>query len=278
MVKCIIHAADIHIRNFSRMEEYSEQLEKFINECEKIASEYDDRSEVRIVIAGDIVNQKNTISNELIVFTSIFLRKLEEVAPVIIISGNHDMVVSNTSRTDTLTGIFETARFDNCQFLDMMAYYKSGCIMDDNITWALYSIHDDYIRPDIEGNISDHPENTVVGLYHGTIVGAVLNNGTVMDSGLDGDTFSGCDMVMAGHIHKRQVLKRGDVEIVYPGSLIQQSFGETVSEHGFAVWKMDENGKFNYEFVDIENDYGLYDMEVESLEALHEDKEKLINI
>ncbi len=33
----------------------------------------------------------------------------------------------------------------------------------------------------------------------------------------------------------------------------------------------------SYEFVDIENDYSLYDMEVESIEALYEDKEKLIN-
>ena len=91
-------------------------------------------------------------------------------------------------------------------------------------------------------------------------------------------TFEGCDCIMAGHIHKRQVIKRGDVEIVYPGSLIQQSFGETVSEHGFAVWEIDENGKFGYKFVDIENDYSLYDMEVESLEALYDNKEKLINM
>ena len=275
MIKCIIHAADIHIRNYSRYEEYAEQLNKFINKCEEIVQGYE-RDEVRILLAGDIVNQKNTISNELIVFTSLFLRQLQEIATVIVISGNHDMVVSNSSRTDTLTGIFQTANFENCKFLDMELEYRSGCVADENVTWAVYSIHEDYMRPDIESSMENNPGNTVIGLYHGTIIGATLNNGTVMDSGLDGDAFAGCDMVMAGHIHKRQVLKRGDVEIVYPGSLIQQSFGETVSEHGFAVWRHDGE-KFNYEFIDLENDYSLYDMEVESLEALYEDKEKLIN-
>ena len=275
MIKCIIHCADLHIHNFSRHEEYGEQLDKFIQECEKIASDYE-RDEVRILIAGDLFHSKNTISNELIVFTSIFLRRLEQVATVIVIAGNHDMIVSNNSRTDTLTGIFQTANFENCKYLDMMLDYKSGCVVDDNITWAVYSIHEDYMKPDMDDTISNYPGNTVVGLYHGLIVGAKLDNGSTVDSGLDSDAFAGCDVVMAGHIHKRQVLRRGDVEIVYPGSLIQQTFGETVSEHGFAVWRI-EDGVLSHEFVDIENDYSLYDMEVESLEALHEDKEKLTN-
>ena len=273
MIRCIIHCADLHIRNFLRYEEYSEQLEKFIAKCEEIASDYE-KDEVRILIAGDVVNQKNTISNELIIFTSVFLRRLQEIATVIVISGNHDMIVSNSSRTDTLTGIFQTANFENCKYLDMLLDYRSGCIVDDNVTWAVYSIHEDFMKPDMDDSISNYPTNTVIGLYHGLIVGAKLDNSTTTDSGLDVDAFSGCDVVMAGHIHKRQTINRGGVKIVYPGSLIQQTFGETVSEHGFAVWRLED---MSCEFVDIDNDYALYDMEVESIEALREDKEKLIN-
>jgi DNA repair exonuclease SbcCD nuclease subunit len=79
---------------------------------------------------------------------------------------------------------------------------------------------------------------------------------------------------MAGHIHKRQVLKRGDVKIVYPGSLIQQTFGETVSQHGFAVWNLED---MTYRFEDLDSDYSLYDMEIENFDDLDDDKEKLIN-
>ena len=140
-IKLVIHCADIHIRNVQRHEEYAQQLERFVEKCKEIAAPYD-KDEVRIVIAGDLVHSKNQISNELIVFASVFLRKLEQIAKVIVISGNHDLVVDNQSRTDTLTALFETARFSNCYFFDKMLGYKSGCITDSNIVCALYSIYD----------------------------------------------------------------------------------------------------------------------------------------
>lgn len=123
-IKLVIHCADIHIRNVQRHEEYAQQLERFVEKCKEIAAPYD-KDEVRIVIAGDLVHSKNQISNELIVFASVFLRKLEQIAKVIVISGNHDLVVDNQSRTDTLTALFETARFSNCYFFDKMLGYKN---------------------------------------------------------------------------------------------------------------------------------------------------------
>ena len=82
MIKCIIHCADIHIHNFHRYDEYSEQLMKFVDKCKEIADKYE-KGEVRILIAGDLVNQKNNISNELIVFSSFFIRKLEYKVSII---------------------------------------------------------------------------------------------------------------------------------------------------------------------------------------------------
>ena len=271
MIKCIIHCSDIHIRNFQRLNEYAEQLTKFVEKCKEIAANYE-REEVRIVISGDLVHQKNNISNELMAFSSFFLRELEQIAKVIVIAGNHDLLVNNTSRTDTLTALFETANFADCVFIDSILNFESGFVEDDNIIWVLYSIYNGYAQPDMSG--IDREGKKVIGLYHGMVVGASLNNGTVVDSGVEGDLFDGCDCVMAGDIHKRQVIKRGNVEIVYPGSLIQQTFGETVSQHGFVVWKIED---MTYEFVDLESDYGLYDMEISSIDDIENDKEKLIN-
>ena len=271
MIKCVIHCSDIHIRNFQRLSEYAEQLTKFVEKCNEIAQNYE-REEIRIVVAGDLVHQKNNISNELMTFSSFFLRQLEEIADVIVIAGNHDLLVNNTSRTDTLTALFDTANFTNCKFFDGMLNYESGIIEDENIIWVLYSIYNGYKAPDISE--INREGKTVIGLYHGMVDGASLNNGSVVDNGVEGSLFEGCDFVMAGDIHKRQVLKRGDCEIVYPGSLIQQTFGETVSQHGFVVWNMEN---LTYEFVDLETDYGLYDIEIESIDDIDEDKEKLIN-
>ena len=271
MIKCVIHCADIHIRNFQRLNEYTDQLSRFVEKCKEVTKNYK-REEIRIVISGDLVHQKNNISNELMTFSSFFLRELEQIARVIVIAGNHDLLVNNTSRTDTLTALFETANFEDCAFLDGMLNYESGFVEDENIIWALYSIYDGYSPPKMDDLNKEN--KTVVGLYHGMVVGASLNNGTVIDNGVEGDLFEGCDCVMAGDIHKRQVLKRGDVEIVYPGSLIQQTFGETVSQHGFVLWDIEN---LTHEFVDLDTDYGLFDMEIESIDDIDNDKEKLIN-
>ena len=274
MIKLVIQIADIHIRQYKRLDEYAEILEPFIENCKEIAKDYK-KDEVRIVICGDLFNNKNHISNELMVFASYFLRQLEEIATVIVIAGNHDLIVENQARTDTMTALFDTAEFKNCKFLDAMLEYKSGCAVDDNVVWCLYSIYEDFMRPTtIEENREANPNARFIGLFHGQIIGSTLNNGYVSDSGLDGTAFEGCDCVMAGHLHKRQVLKCGDAEVVYPGSLIQQSYGEPISQHGFAVWNLED---MSYKFIDIDNDYGLYDVEINNIDDIDEDKEKLIN-
>ena len=272
-IKKIITCGDIHIRNYQRQEEYAEQLTKFIEKCQEIASNYDE-DEVRIVITGDILHQKNNISPELITLVSAFLRKLEQVAKVIMIAGNHDLLENNISRKDAISSIFDTAQFANTILLDEETDFSSGCVKDDNVVWCVYSIYNEYMKPDIEASKRQWPDCKYIGLYHGMIVGATLNNGSVVDSGVDGDVFSGCDCVMAGHIHKRQVLHRGDVPIVYCGSLIQQTYGETVSQHGFSVWDLET---MNHEFIDLETDYGLYDVEITNLSDVDNDTERLIN-
>ena len=272
-IKKIIHIADVHIRNFQRLEEYTHQLNELKEKIKK-CTEGLSSDEIRIVISGDIVHSKNVVSNELIAFVSTWIRDLQELCKVVVISGNHDLMVDNTSRVDTLTAIFTAAKFDNATHLDSYLGYDSGVLVDDNVTWALYSIFSDFRRPDIEKARRDYPNNTVIGLYHGTIVGATLNNGTVMDSGTSGDDFNGCDFVAAGDIHKRQELIKGGVMIVYPGSLIQQTFGESVTNHGFVVWDLE---KKTHEFVDLSTDYALYDFEIEAPEDIDENKETLIN-
>lgn len=273
MIKKVIHVSDIHIRNILRHEEYSIQLTKFIDYCKAIVSEYQ-KDEVRILISGDLVHQKNTISPDLMPFVSTFIRELEKICKVIIYAGNHDLIVGNLDKKDTITSLFETADFQNTFFLDSMLNYSSGYVIDENVIWCLYSIYDNYRKPNIEELKIRYPEKKIIGLYHGMINGSVLNNGNVIDNGLDGDIFYGCDCVMAGDIHKRQELKRGDVKIIYPGSLIQQTFGETVTQHGFVLWDIDT---LNHQFYDIENEYSLYDFEISSIDDIDNDKEILKN-
>jgi DNA repair exonuclease SbcCD nuclease subunit len=86
--------------------------------------------------------------------------------------------------------------------------------------------------------------------------------------------FDGCDVVMAGDIHKRQVIETAGIEVVYPGSLIQQTYGETVTVHGFAVWDVEKRTR---EFVDLPSSYGFYDFEINDPSDIDADKEYLRN-
>ena len=274
MIKLVIHCSDIHIRAKMRFEEYAEQLQKFVNRCQEIAEGYD-KDEVRIVIAGDLVHQKNTVSPELMVFASSFIRQLEQIAKVLVIAGNHDLIVNNTDKKDTITSLFETAAFENAYFLDYELGFQSGYIQDENITWVVYSIYQNYAVPDITEAKEEFPNNTFVGLYHGMINGVKLDNSTVSDCGTNKDIFADCQIVMAGDIHKRQELTNSNgTKIVYPGSLIQQTFGETISNHGFAIWNM-ENNTVQYE--DIPSEYNLVNIRIETVDDIQKDKESIIN-
>lgn len=275
MIKKIYQIADVHIPTYRRLEMYNDQINELIKNINKDVTESGlEPEEIRIVICGDLVNSKNNVTNELNVFTSLFIRKLSQIAKVICIAGNHDMVESNSSRVDTITAIFESAQFDNAVFLDLELGYESGIVFDENVTWALYSFYQDYQRPDIESARLEHPENKVLGLYHGQVVGTKLYNGFIADDGQDAGVFSGCDYVLAGHIHKRQSIKKGDCEIVYAGSVIQKDFGESVTQHGYVIWDLDKN---EYKYVDVPSEYGFYDFTVTSLEDINENKEKINN-
>lgn len=272
-IKLIIHMADIHIRPYQRLEEYKVKLNELDEKLSGIVKPYE-HDEVRIVVSGDITHNKLNISNELISFVATWIRSLEKHGKVVVISGNHDLVVGNTSRVDTLTAVFTAAQFANATHFDSYLGYDSGIVPDENITWALYSIFTDYRRPDIEKARKDFPDNIVIGLYHGPIVGSALNNGTLIENGTDAGIFEGCDIVMAGDIHKRQEIKYGETKIVYPGSLVQQNFGESVTQHGFVVWNMENN---THEYVDLSDDYSMYDFSISSAEDIDNDKETLIN-
>lgn len=272
--KIVIHVADVHLRNFHRREEYLEQIAKF-EEIVKTKCEGYDHDDIRIVIAGDLVHSKNNISNELVILAARFIRDLEKIGVVFVISGNHDYVASNTDRDDTLTAMFEAAQFEQSYFLDMQLGYKSGCINDGDVIWAVYSSWDDHAIPDIASAKQANPSKKVIGLFHGNVIGAKMPNNFSLDNGLPKSAFKGCSMVMAGHIHKRQTLKYGKTEIVYPSSLIQQDFGETVTQHGFEFWNLENN---THEYVEIPSEYGLYKFELDNPEDIDNDKERLLNL
>ena len=279
MVKKIIACSDIHIRNLKRMDETFELLGKFIAKCIKI--QYDnklERDEMRIVVAGDLFENKISVSNEANIAASWFLTHLSDICDVIVVCGNHDYLANNKNRVDSITPIVSIAKNERVRYIDSELMFESGYIVDDNIVWCLYSTFDDFNTPDVTELEIDYPDNDFVkvGLIHGDINGAVSDTNRVTDKGLDPNTFSDMDFVIAGHIHKHQEIKKNGVKIVYCSSLIQQNNGESIHGHGYVVW---DTETCDYEFMELENEkYGFFKFRINDISDIEEDKEVLVNL
>lgn len=268
-VRFICHIADIHIRTYRMHDEYGAAFKTFLKTIREMVKDYD-REEVRIVIVGDYVHQKITISNELLILGTWFLRKLEKIAPVVIVAGNHDLLENNKDRMDTITPMVQLL-----PDLDIRYYKESDCTLDGNIVWCNYSIFNDNERPNIEEARAKYGDDkTYIGLYHAPIIGATTDIGYEFDEATSLAHFDGCDMVLLGDIHKRQTFNYKGIPIAYPSSLIQQNFGETVSKHGFLWWDVESR---TFEEFDIETDYGFYQFKIESLDDLDNGSEILTN-
>lgn len=270
MVKKIIHLADIHIRTFRQHDEYKEVFKTLISQITDLVKAFK-KEEIRILIAGDLVHQKIVISNEQLILGIWFLRKLEEMAPVIIIAGNHDLLENNKDRIDSITPMVQCLPDANINY-----FKESRCYLDDNIVWCVYSIFEGNKTPAIEAaRLEFGPDKKYIGLFHAPVINAKTDIGYDIDHGAGLDIFEGCDMVMLGDIHKRQVFFHKGIPIAYPSSLIQQNFGENVNKHGFLLWDVETN---TFDEYDVDNRYPFYQFKIKSLEDLETGSEKVTNL
>lgn len=245
----IFHISDIHIRPLKRHTEYQEVFNNLYDFLEKKTGKN------IIAITGDIIHEKDNLKPETIVLCRSFIKKLSEYGTVIIITGNHDMLENNTNRLDTLTAIFDD--------LDNNVHYlvKSGAYQFGNIIFSVSSLVDKkFIKRNQLVNTNSLP---IASLYHGTISGCVNDFGYVIEDSNQSSSrfrkisdFDGYDMVLLGDIHKHQYLKP---HIAYPGSLIQQNFGENLKEHGVLIWDIISKKST---FVPIKNRYGFVNINV----------------
>lgn len=200
MIKKVVHLADIHIRTFRLHDEYKDVFKTLLKDLRELLSDYQ-REEIRIVIAGDLVHQKIVISNEQLILGTWFIRKLEEIAPVVIIAGNHDLLENNKDRMDSITPMVQFLGDKEINF-----FKESKCYMDDNIVWCVYSIFEENKRPNIEGAKAEFGDDKIyIGLFHAPIINAKTDIGYEIDHGAELAVFEGCDIVMLGDIHKRSL-------------------------------------------------------------------------
>jgi DNA repair exonuclease SbcCD nuclease subunit len=268
-IKKIIHIADIHIRTYKMLDVYKEVFKTFFKETREICKDYE-YGEVRIAIVGDLLHQKITISNEQVQIAGWFLKKCAEIAPVVIVAGNHDLLEDNQERMDSISPIINLMDNPNIQYLK-----ERKCYPDRDVVWCNYSVFEHNQRPEIEEARETYGEDRkYIGLYHAPIIGSTTDKGYTLKGGANMEHFEGCDVVLLGDIHKRQEFNHKGIKAVFPSSLIQQNYGESIDKHGYLVWDVET---LSYTEHDIATSYGFYQFSIESLDDVENGGLKLIN-
>jgi DNA repair exonuclease SbcCD ATPase subunit len=223
MYEKLYHISDIHIRLYNRLSEYEEVFSEVYTFLEK-----EKELGVRgiVVLTGDILHHKNELSPECILFTQKFLTRLGSFFPVVVIAGNHDALLNNRNRMDSLSAILSSS----CPNISYFSH--SGLYTMDNIVFGVFSLLDGG-SPRLDESATK--EGMVrVALYHGGVGRFSTNKGFIME-GISTSTFDGYDMVLLGDIHRFQYLDPAK-RIAYAGSLISQNNTETDPDHGVLVW------------------------------------------
>jgi DNA repair exonuclease SbcCD ATPase subunit/DNA repair exonuclease SbcCD nuclease subunit len=235
----IAHLADIQVRAHSRHEEFEESFLHLYRSLEE-------KKPDRIVLAGDIVHNKTNISPELVDVVARFFRNLCQIAPVDLILGNHDLAMKNQERLDALTPIVR-ALADKRLF-----FYRSSQLMkvDNNFQYVIMScLDDEKTWNSVREAALLYPDRVSIALWHGTINGIDLDNGTKLESKHGLELFKGLDYAMLGDIHKTQVLDP-EQRFAYPGSYPKQNFGEG-EKGGYFLWDIQDKDKHELKFVEL---------------------------
>lgn len=241
----IAHIADVHWRGLNRHEEYRKVFTDLFNELrdEKIDA---------ILVAGDIVHSKTQgISPELIDHLNWWFREMDSIAPTYITLGNHDGLIHNKDRQDAITPVINALNLPRTQLFKKSGTYDTHM---KGVTLGVFSCFDeenwDSVKP--RGEIS-------IAVFHGSVSGALSDSDYNLESETGIDRFRGFDFGLFGDIHKFQHIG-GNSRFVYPGSTIQQNYGEQLDK-GAVLWEISGKDKFSNKRIILSNPHPFVTVE-----------------
>lgn len=269
----ILHVADVHWRGLNRHDEFKRTFED-------LALKIKQHDVKHVFVAGDIFHTKTMgITPEYIDQMIWWLNKLTEGDVMLhMILGNHDGNLVNATRQDAISPIVNALKNPNVKL-----YKKSGVYeFEPGMNWCVFSLFDEHGWK----NVKPQPGAVNIACYHGPVLGSVSDVGWEIDDGLAVDFFKDYDFAFLGDIHAHQFLGFRDciktidaseifrypnaqiidelndnkLQIIakkpwigYPGSIIQQGFGENVDDHGFILWDIKSRADFDVQFYALKN-------------------------
>lgn len=244
----IAHVSDIHLRNQKYREEYRVAFDDLYGQLGELQPDL-------VINTGDLVHSKLSISPELVDDVANHMLAVTEIAPYWVILGNHDLNLKNKARTDAISPIVRALQGRTEHELRMPEVTEQ--MLRGEFPEFMFWNFDIRER---EHRFFPSVEHVNIGLYHGSISGCVTDIGFVMEEGeAEVSKFHRMDYVLLGDIHKRQSFRDGRMQ--YPGSLIQQNYGEELVK-GFLLWDIEDRDRFTTSFHPVRAPHRFYTIQV----------------
>lgn len=252
----IMHISDLHFFRHKRFKEHAFAVKELVKKIKQ------DKIDL-VYIGGDVVDSKTTLSPEQIQGVINLLSSIGNLVPIIMIPGNHDLLLNAKSGLDSLTPIVNMV-----QTIHPIYYLtESGIYTLYNIDWCVWSCIDERNPFDIGIKVDNVYR---IGCFHAPIQGCQTDIGfSDFKNATSIDVFKDCQTVFLGDIHKRSFFRNN--EIAYSGSIIQCNSGESELKGGI-IWEW-KNNKFVPETFNINTPYGF---KVFKLKDLDVDLDKLL--
>ena len=257
-VDYIVHLSDVHIRLTKRHEEYREVFSKVYEQIKNTPPN------TIVVNTGDLYHGKVDLSPEAVKLASEFLKNCADLRPTIIIPGNHDCLLTNVSRLDSISPVVDNLAHKDLYYLKESKLYSFANLLFNNM--SIFEDHTSFIKMKNVSKKIKTEFDTKIALYHGGVFDAKTDIGyTVTNKSIMNDMFDGHDMALLGDIHLAQNLQEynraTETPIIrYAGSLLQQNHGEALLGHGLSLWDIKNRA---YKHIEIPNDYGYFTIDID---------------
>ena len=257
-VDFIVHLSDVHIRLTKRHDEYREVFSKLYEYIKNTPEN------TLVINTGDIFHSKVDLSPEAVQVASEFLKNIADLRPHVVIAGNHDCLMTNSTRLDSISPIVDNLRHSNLFYLKESKLYGFANVLINNL--CIFNDHTEFVKMNDVSKKIKTSFDAKIALFHGAVFAAKTDIGyTVTNKTITNGIFDGHDMALLGDIHMIQDLQDYDPAndkpiIRYAGSLIQQNHGEAMIGHGITLWDVKNR---TYTHVEIKNDYGYFTIDID---------------
>lgn len=269
-----INISDVHVpNNIYRHEEYRTVFDTLYQQLRDDPAIQSGTS--ILFLSGDISDKPN-VNSETMILISDFLIRVSEIIPTVLIVGNHDWSINQRERIDVLLGaLFQGTltkevqdEIDQCGYLPQK-YCRAPRLVFIRKT-GVYRLFPDSnyilsVTSFLDGNkvlnadrIKRENGEYLIALAHLTLYGSVTANTVMKQTKYKIADFKGIDWGAIGDIHKFQSLGERQ-QLCYPGSLLQQNFGESPVDHGY-IRRHLPSGELK--FIPVYNPWGMLKLEM----------------